>query len=136
MSDTTPSAKNVADHIDSEKEDCFMRTVTVWNESTDSWDKLVMTVTPGGTLDEGGAVIQKPRNLNNHFKSPKQRNAFKKIQEALSYPELEPTTDKDVRVAYTCKLIRISVVYYVACEAYFQSTKDSSNAWKAFTAKA
>ncbi|KAG1707329.1 hypothetical protein DVH05_026521 [Phytophthora capsici] len=37
--------------------------------------------------------------------------------------------DKDVRVAYTCKLIRRSVVNYAAFEAYFQSTKDSSSVW-------
>ncbi|KAG6956646.1 hypothetical protein JG688_00011319 [Phytophthora aleatoria] len=111
MSDTTSSAKNVADHIDTEKEDCSMyllnlcigygiglkdniQTVTLWNESTASWDKVVTTVTPGGAFDKGGAVIQKLRNLNNYFRSPKQRNALKPIQEALSYPELEPMTDK------------------------------------------
>ncbi|ETL77643.1 hypothetical protein L917_21416 [Phytophthora nicotianae] len=37
--------------------------------------------------------------------------------------------DKDVRVAYTCKLIRRSMVNYAAFEAYFQSTKDSSSVW-------
>ncbi|KAI9997735.1 hypothetical protein PInf_001666 [Phytophthora infestans] len=112
MSDTTPSAKNVADHIDTEQENCSMhllnlcigngiglkdniQTTTVWNEFTGSWDKIVTTVTPGGALYEGGDVIHKLRSLNNHFRSPKQRNAFKKIQEALSYPELEPMTDQD-----------------------------------------
>ncbi|KAG6951233.1 hypothetical protein JG687_00013743, partial [Phytophthora cactorum] len=115
MSDTTPSAKNVADHIDTEQEDCSMyllnlcigygiglkdniQTLTVWNESTASWDKVVTTVTPGGAFDKGGAMIQNLRNLNNHFRSPKQRNALKPIQETLSYPELESMTDKDVRV--------------------------------------
>ncbi|KAI9992242.1 hypothetical protein PInf_017627 [Phytophthora infestans] len=112
MSDTTPSAKNVADHIDTEQENCSMhllnlcigygiglkdniQTTTVWNESTGSWDKIVTTVTPGGALYEGGDVIHKLRNLNNHFRSPKQRNALKKIQKALSYPELKPMTDQD-----------------------------------------
>lgn len=63
MSDTTPSAKNVAGHIDTEQENCSMhllnlcigygiglkdniQTTTVWNESTGSWDKIVTTVTP------------------------------------------------------------------------------------------
>ncbi|KAG6958289.1 hypothetical protein JG687_00009478 [Phytophthora cactorum] len=73
--------------------------------------------------------------LNNHFKSHKQRNALKKIQEALSYPELEPMTDKDVRVAYTCKLIHRAVVNYAACEAYFQPMKNSTSAWTVLTAK-
>ncbi|KAG1695049.1 hypothetical protein DVH05_020977 [Phytophthora capsici] len=151
MSDTTPSARNVADHIESEQEDCSMhllnlcigyglgvkdniQTNSVWNAACHSWDKVVTIVTPGGTLEEGGEVIQKLRNLNNHFRSPKQRNALKKIQEALSYPELEPMIDKDVRVAYTCKLIRRSVVHYAAFEAYFQSTKESRSAWSALSA--
>ncbi|RAW40398.1 hypothetical protein PC110_g3410 [Phytophthora cactorum] len=73
--------------------------------------------------------------LNNHFKSHKQRNALKKIQEALSYPELEPMTGKDVRVAYTCKLIHRAVVNYAACEAYFQPMKNSTSAWTVLTAK-
>ncbi|EEY57368.1 uncharacterized protein PITG_11219 [Phytophthora infestans T30-4] len=152
MSDTTPSAKNVADHIDTEQDNCSMhllnlcigygiglkdniQTTTVWNEFTGSWDKIATTVTPGGALYEGGDVIHKIRNLNNHFRSPKQRNALKKIQEALSYPELEPMTEQDVRVAYTCKLIRRSVVNYGAFDAYFQSTKDSTSSWSALTAK-
>ncbi|KAG2875306.1 hypothetical protein PC116_g10480 [Phytophthora cactorum] len=59
---------------------------------------------------------------------------LRKIQEALSYPALEPMTDRAVLCAYTCKLIRRSVVNYAACEAYFQSTKDSTSAWKALTA--
>ncbi|KAG6967371.1 hypothetical protein JG688_00006338 [Phytophthora aleatoria] len=59
------------------------------------------------------------RNLNNHFRSPKQRNALKKIHEALSYPELEPMTDQDVRVAYNGKLC----------------TKDSTSTWAALAAK-
>ncbi|KAG1687186.1 hypothetical protein DVH05_005353 [Phytophthora capsici] len=151
MSDTTPSARNVADRIESEQEDCSMhllnlcigyglgvkndiQTNSVWNAACHSWDKVVTIVTPGGTLEEGGEVIQKLRNLNNHFRSPKQRNALKKIQEALSYPELEPMIDKDVRVAYTCKLIRRSVVNYAAFEAYFQSTKESRSAWSALSA--
>ncbi|KAG1686484.1 hypothetical protein DVH05_006524 [Phytophthora capsici] len=152
MSDTTPSAKNVADHIDAEQESCSMhhlnlcigyeiglkdniQTTTVWNEETSSLGKIVTIVTPGGALREEGDVIRKLRNLNNHFKSSKQRAALKNIQEALSYPELEPMTDQDVRVAYTCKLIRRSVVNYSAFDAYFQSTKDSSSVWTALTAK-
>ncbi|KAE9354579.1 hypothetical protein PF008_g4457 [Phytophthora fragariae] len=152
MSDTTPSTKNVADHLDTEQEDCSMhllnlcigygiglkdniQTVTVWNDSTNSWDKVVTTVTSGGSFDEGGDVIQKLHNLNNYFKSPKQRNALRKIQEALSYPELDPMTDKTVRVAYTCKVIRRSVVSYSAYKAYFQSTKISSSVWASLTAK-
>ncbi|KAI9996870.1 hypothetical protein PInf_000133 [Phytophthora infestans] len=127
MSDTTPSAKNVADHIDTEQDNCSMhllnlcigygiglkdniQTTTVWNEFTGSWDKIATTVTPGGALYEGGDVIHKLRNLNNHFRPPKQRNALKKIQEALSYPELEPMTEQD-------------------------STKDSTSSWSALTAK-
>ncbi|EEY61522.1 uncharacterized protein PITG_01836 [Phytophthora infestans T30-4] len=110
-----------------------IQTTTVWNDTTDSWDKVVKTVTPGGAFDEGGAVIQKLRDLNNHFKSSKQRGALKKIQEALSYPELDPMTDKDVRVAYTCKVIRRSVVNYSAYEAIFQSTKDSTSVWTALS---
>ncbi|ETO59338.1 hypothetical protein F444_22296 [Phytophthora nicotianae P1976] len=119
MSDTTPSARNVADHIDSEQEDCSMhllnlcigyglglkdniQTNSVWNAACHSWDKVVTIVTPGGSLEDG---------------------------EALSYPELDPMVDKDVRVAYTCKLIRRSMVNYAAFEAYFQSTKDSSSVW-------
>ncbi|ETO99676.1 hypothetical protein F441_22908 [Phytophthora nicotianae CJ01A1] len=43
-------------------------------------------------------------------------------------------TDQDVRVAYTCKLIRRSVVNYAAFQAYFQSGKDSSTVWAALTA--
>ncbi|KAG3200764.1 hypothetical protein PC128_g4364 [Phytophthora cactorum] len=54
------------------------------------------------------------RKLNNYFRSLKQRNALKKIHEALSYPELEPMTDQDVRVAYNGKLVRRSVVNYAA----------------------
>ncbi|POM63904.1 hypothetical protein PHPALM_20637 [Phytophthora palmivora] len=139
MSDTTPSAKNVADLIDTEQEDCSMhllnlrisydiglkhniQTVSVWNDSTVTWDKVVTKVTPGGSFDEGGDT-------------PKQRNALRKIQLALSYPKLDPLTDNDVRVAYTCKLIRRSVVNYASFEAYFQSTKDPANAWAALTAK-
>ncbi|KAG1708685.1 hypothetical protein DVH05_022313 [Phytophthora capsici] len=142
MSDTTPSARNVAYHIDGEQEDCSMhllnlrigyelgvkdniQTNTVWNAACHSWDKVVTIVTPGGSLEDGGDVIQKLRNLNNHFRSPKQRNAlkkFKKLSPILSWT-------KDVRVAYTCKLIRRSVVNYAAFEAYFQSTKDSSSVW-------
>ncbi|KUF95930.1 Cysteine synthase [Phytophthora nicotianae] len=55
------------------------------------------------------------------------------IQKALSYPELQPLTDSDVRVAYTCKLIRRSIVNYAAFEAYFQSNKDSASVWSAIT---
>eukprot|EP00644_Phytophthora_capsici_P013868 jgi/Phyca11/120167/e_gw1.40.370.1 len=43
--------------------------------------------------------------------------------------------DQDVRVAYTCKLIRRSVVNYAAFDAYFQSTKDSTSSWSAMTSK-
>ncbi|ETP00372.1 hypothetical protein F441_22208, partial [Phytophthora nicotianae CJ01A1] len=99
MSDTTPSARNVADHIDSEQEDCSMhllnlcigyglglkdniQTNSVWNAACHSWDKVVTIVTPGGSLEDGGDVIQKR-----------------------------------------------SVVNYAAFEAYFQSTKDSSSVW-------
>jgi len=144
MSDTTPSAKNVADHIDTEQEDCCMhllslcigyglglkdniQTVSLWNDSSHSWDKVDTTVTPGGSFHEGGLVIRKLRNLNNYFKNLMQRNALRKIQEALSLPDLDPLTDMDVRVAYTCKLIRRSVVNYAAFDAYFQSTKDSDS---------
>ncbi|POM79081.1 Hypothetical protein PHPALM_3318 [Phytophthora palmivora] len=129
MSDTTPSAKNMADLIDTEQEDCSMhllnlcvsygiglkdniQTVSVWNDSTESWDKVVTKVTPRGSFDEGGDVIQKLRNLNNYFKTSKERNALRKIQEALLYPKLDPLTDNDVRVAYTCKVIRRSVVVF------------------------
>ncbi|ETK79010.1 hypothetical protein F441_15373 [Phytophthora nicotianae CJ01A1] len=83
----------------------------------------------------GGNVIKKLRNLNNHFRSPKQREALKNIQAALSYPELEPLTDVDVRVANTCKLIRRSVVNYSAFEAYFKFTKDSSSVWSALSSQ-
>ncbi|KAG1697093.1 hypothetical protein DVH05_017479 [Phytophthora capsici] len=110
-----------------------IQTNSVWNAACHSWDKVVTIVTPGGSLEKGGEVIQKLRNLNNHFRSPKQRNALKKIQEALSYPELDPMTDKDVRVAYTCKLIRRSVVNHAAFEAYFQSTKESTSVWSALS---
>jgi hypothetical protein len=151
MSDTTPSAKNVADHIDTEQEDCCMhllslcigyglglkdniQTVSLWNDSSHSWDKVDTTVTPGGSFHEGGLVIRKLRNLNNYFKNLMQRNALRKIQEALSLPDLDPLTDMDVRVAYTCKLIRRSVVNYAAFDAYFQSTKDSASVWSALTA--
>ncbi|KAG1686410.1 hypothetical protein DVH05_006612 [Phytophthora capsici] len=44
-------------------------------------------------------------------------------------------TDQDVRVAYTCKLIRRSVVNYSAFEVYFQSTKDVKSVWTSLTAK-
>ncbi|ETP36930.1 hypothetical protein F442_15207 [Phytophthora nicotianae P10297] len=121
ISDTTPSARNVVDHIDSELEDCSMhllnlcigyvlgvknnsQTNGVWNAACHSWDKVVAIVTPGGYLEEESVdVIQKLRNPNKHFRSPKQRNALKKIQKPLSYPELDPMVDKVVRVAYTCK---------------------------------
>ncbi|KAG1711385.1 hypothetical protein DVH05_008639 [Phytophthora capsici] len=68
MSDTTPSARNVADRIESEQEDCSMhllnlciglgvkdniQTNTIWNAACRSWDKMVTIVTPGGTLEEG-----------------------------------------------------------------------------------
>eukprot|EP00644_Phytophthora_capsici_P002823 jgi/Phyca11/124945/e_gw1.55.260.1 len=66
---------------------------------------IVTIVTPGGSLEKGGEVIQKLRNLNNHF-----------------------------RVAYTCKLIRRSVVNHAAFEAYFQSTKESTSVWSALSA--
>ncbi|POM76626.1 hypothetical protein PHPALM_6111 [Phytophthora palmivora] len=116
MSDTTPSAKIVTDFIDTEQEDCsihllnlcisygiglkdIIQTVSVWNVSTVTWDKVVTKITPGGSFDEGGYVIQNLRNLNNYVKAPKQRNALRKIQEALSYPELDPLADNDVRVA-------------------------------------
>ncbi|GMF15904.1 unnamed protein product [Phytophthora fragariaefolia] len=152
MSDTTPSAKNVADLIDTKQENgsvhllnlCIgygirlkdnIQTVSVWNGSTESWNKVVTKVTAGGSFDEVGDVIQKLRNLSNYFKTPKQRNALRKIQEALSYPELDPLTENDVRFAYTCKMIRRSVVNFAAFEAYFQSTKDSTSAWSALTAK-
>ncbi|KAG6965483.1 hypothetical protein JG687_00005419, partial [Phytophthora cactorum] len=131
LSGTTSLAKNVADHIDTEQESrskhlpnlCIgygiglkdnIQTTTVWNKSTSSWDKVVTTVAPGGALDEGGDVIHKMRKLNNYFRSLKQRNALKKIHEALSYPELEPMADQDVRVAYNGKLVRRSVVNYAA----------------------
>ncbi|POM81342.1 Hypothetical protein PHPALM_702 [Phytophthora palmivora] len=85
ISDTTPSAKNVAGHIGTEQEDCAMhllnlcigyglglkdniQDVTVWNESQNAWENVVQTVTPGGALDEGGDVVQNLCNLNNHFK--------------------------------------------------------------------
>ncbi|OWZ01418.1 hypothetical protein PHMEG_00027196, partial [Phytophthora megakarya] len=116
MSDTTPSARSVADHIDSEQEDRSMhllnlcigyglgikdniQTNNVWNASCNSWDRVVAIVTPGGSLEE----------------------------------ELDPMVDKDVRVAYTCKLIRRSVVYYAAFEAYFQSTKEPGRVWTALS---
>jgi hypothetical protein len=60
---------------------------------------VATTVTPGGSFDERGLVIRKLRNLNKYFKSPKKRNALRKIQEALSLPDLDPLTDMDVRVA-------------------------------------
>ncbi|KAG2769020.1 hypothetical protein Pcac1_g19903 [Phytophthora cactorum] len=63
-----------------------IQTTTVWKESTSSWDEVITTVTRGGAVDEGGDVFHKLRNLNNHFRSHKQRNALKKIQEDLSYP--------------------------------------------------
>ncbi|OWZ02320.1 hypothetical protein PHMEG_00026136 [Phytophthora megakarya] len=143
-SDTTPSARNVAYHIDTEQEDCSMHLLnllhrdniqmnSVWNAACHSWDRVVIIVTPGGSLEEGGTVTQKLRNINNYFRSPKQRNTLKKIQEALSYPELDPMADKDVRVAYTYKLIRRSVVNYAAFEAYFQSTKEPSSALTALS---
>eukprot|EP00644_Phytophthora_capsici_P016027 jgi/Phyca11/17483/fgenesh1_pg.PHYCAscaffold_28_\ len=96
MSDTTPSARNVADHIDSEQEDCSMHLLNLCiGYGIGLKDNIQTNITPGGSLEKGGEVIQKLRNLNNHFRSPKQRNALKKIQEALSYPELDPMTDKD-----------------------------------------
>ncbi|KAI9990209.1 hypothetical protein PInf_021015 [Phytophthora infestans] len=90
-----------------------------WPENRAHINYTSTTVAPGGALDEEGDVIHKLRNLNNHFRSPKQRNALKKTQEALSYPELDPMTDQDIRVAYTYKLIRRSVVNYAAFDAYF-----------------
>ncbi|OWZ09680.1 hypothetical protein PHMEG_00017576 [Phytophthora megakarya] len=88
-SDTTSSTRNVADHIDTEQDDCSMhllnlcigyglevkdniQTNSVWNAACHSWDRVVTIVTPGGSLEEGGAVTQKLRNLNNYFRSPKQ----------------------------------------------------------------
>ncbi|KAG1706307.1 hypothetical protein DVH05_001455 [Phytophthora capsici] len=49
-------------------------------------------------------------NLNNHFRSPKQRNALKICLRSSLLFWAGPMVDKDVRVAYTCKLIRWSVV--------------------------
>ncbi|KAG6941914.1 hypothetical protein JG687_00019364 [Phytophthora cactorum] len=40
------------------------------------------------------------------------------IQNALSYPELKPLADNNVRAAYTCKLIRRSIVNYAAFDRY------------------
>ncbi|OWY98332.1 hypothetical protein PHMEG_00030928 [Phytophthora megakarya] len=138
MSDTTPSARNVADHIDTEQEDCSMyllnlcvgygvgvkdniQTNSVWNAACHSWDRVVTIVTPGDSLEEGGAVIQKLRNLNNYFRSPKQRNTSKKIQEVMFYPELDPMIDKD---AYTCKLVGGQLL---------GSIKEPSSEWTALT---
>lgn len=42
-------------------------------------------------------------------------------------------TDNEVRVASTCKLIRRSIVNYAAFDCYFQSTKDPTDVWSAFT---
>ncbi|OWZ04495.1 hypothetical protein PHMEG_00023591 [Phytophthora megakarya] len=138
MSNTTPSARNVADHIDTEQEDCSMHLLNLWvgygvGMKANKQTAVVTIVTPGDSLEEGGAVIQKLRNLNNYFRSPKQRNTSKKIQEVMPYPELDPMIDKDVRVTYTCKLTRGSVVNYAAFEAYFQSIKQPSSEWTALT---
>ncbi|KAG6942803.1 hypothetical protein JG688_00017916 [Phytophthora aleatoria] len=40
------------------------------------------------------------------------------IQNALSYPELKSLADNNVRVAYTCRLIRRSIVNYAAFDRY------------------
>ncbi|RAW35894.1 hypothetical protein PC110_g7821 [Phytophthora cactorum] len=103
MLDTTPSAKNVADHLGTEQGDCSMHLLklcigygiglkdniqpnSVWDSESGSWNKEVTIVTPGSALEEGGSDIQKFRSLNNHFKSTKQLNALKTNQKALSYP--------------------------------------------------
>lgn len=41
--------------------------------------------------------------------------------------------DSEVRVAYTCKLVRGSMVNYAAFEPYFQSTKESTIVWSALS---
>ncbi|POM81552.1 Hypothetical protein PHPALM_460 [Phytophthora palmivora] len=126
--------KTVADHIGKEQQDCAIQllnlcnwyglgltdniqTVTVWNESKKRMRK--------SSPNSHARSYQNLRNLNNHFKSSKQRYALSKIYEVLSYPDLDPLTDMDVRVAFTCKLIRRSVVNYAAFQAYFLSTSDS-----------
>ncbi|KAG4051840.1 hypothetical protein JG687_00002939 [Phytophthora cactorum] len=57
------------------------------------------------------------------------------IQKALSYPELQPLTDSDLRVTYTCKLIKKSIVNSAEFEAYFQANKDSASVWSTLTGK-
>ncbi|KAF1786810.1 hypothetical protein GQ600_7780 [Phytophthora cactorum] len=76
MSDTTPSAMNVADYID-----------------TDSWDKVVTTITRGGALDEGGDVIHKLRNMNNQISLPKTTSAWAALTAKDVTVEIEATTN-------------------------------------------
>ncbi|KAF1773285.1 hypothetical protein GQ600_12485 [Phytophthora cactorum] len=97
MSDTTPSAKNVADHLGTEQEGYTMYLLNLCigygiglkdNIQTSSWlmEQGGDNRDPCGALDEGGSVIQKLRNLSNHFRPTKQLNALKMAQKALSYP--------------------------------------------------
>uniref|UniRef100_H3GSQ5 Uncharacterized protein n=1 Tax=Phytophthora ramorum TaxID=164328 RepID=H3GSQ5_PHYRM len=68
--------------------------------------KKRVVMTQGGAFPEGGAVIQKLRNLNNFFassKSPERIASLRDVQNIHKLPQLAALIDIDVRVSSTIK---------------------------------
>ncbi|OWZ07650.1 hypothetical protein PHMEG_00019932 [Phytophthora megakarya] len=130
MSDTTPSARNIASHFDAAQEECDMHlfnmcigyalglkdnivTKQVWDPDTSSLTKTQVVVTPGGALPEGEVILRNGDSL----KEPH------KVQEVFNLPKLGGLKDVDVRVASACTLMRRSLFNYEAMKIYFSSYK-------------
>ncbi|OWZ09433.1 hypothetical protein PHMEG_00017870 [Phytophthora megakarya] len=77
-------------------------------------------------LSDWRLVILKRRLLNNYFNNGIRLDALEKIQTAMGLPVLKPLVDVDVRIASTFKLMRRSLLNFVAYSSFFQ-TMDTGN---------
>ena len=134
-SDTTPSAKNVADYIgDAEQVDCEMHVLNLCmlyglglRENTQTKNEIVdgkkmkvqRVVTPGGEFKGGLKLVEQFRKLPKYFASTQKKEILKKIQDSQGLPVGIPSLDGKTRVASCHKLFRTTIYHKKSLEAFY-----------------
>ena len=123
MSDTTASARNVANFFsDVVQDDCAMHLLNLCllyglglKENTRSGQ----IVTPGGAFGEGKQLINLLRSMAKHFNHSASRlHKLKEVQISNNLPCGKPRVDPSTRVSYANRLIRDCILHHDSLNMY------------------
>ena len=153
VSDTTPSATNVASQLseDAEQINCEMhelnsclkygygilentRTKYARNEDgTFAYNdqnqrfKVTTVTTPGGEFSEGKRIISALQDIAKYFGTPQRKERFKTCQTYNNYPTGTPSYNGDTRVSSIHTLMYSCLFHYFAMKKFADTNEDDED---------